>query len=99
MSDPTTDEAENVIKAWVPQAAAPLPQPRTLWVHSGPCIYCAHGPACVTCDLTQGPHWGAAGHEYPGPVCGNCSVECKRREIAADPYYSGDYVAMFGDDE
>jgi len=73
--------------------------PRKLWVHSGPCVYCAHGPACVACDLTQGPHWGAAGHDYPGPVCGRCSEECKRREIAADPYYSGDYVAMFGDDE
>jgi len=73
--------------------------PQRLWVHSGPCIYCSHGPACVACDLTQGPHWGAAGHDYPGPVCGRCSEECKRREIAADPYYSGDYVAMFGDDE
>lgn len=76
------------------------PRPR-LWMHSGPCIYCAHGPACVSCDLAEGPHWGAGspGHEYPGPVCGNCSAECKRREIAADPYYSGDYVTMFGDDE
>lgn len=92
-------QAKDVIEGWTPKATAPLPQARKLWIHSGPCIYCAHGPACVTCDLTQGPHWGAVGHEYPGPVCGNCSVECKRREIAADPYYSGDYVAMFGDDE
>ena len=91
-------EAAGVIDEWTPKAsAALLPQPRTLWVHSGPCIYCAHGPGCVTCDLTQGPHWGIEPH--PGPVCTYCSDECKRREIAADPYYSGDYVTMFGDDE
>lgn len=68
------------------------------WIHSGPCIYCTHGPACVSCDLTQGPHWGVD-RSYPGPVCSNCAEECKRREIAADPYYRGDYVEMFGDDE
>lgn len=94
-------EADAVIEEWVPKAVVPLPTPQRLWVHSGPCIYCSHGPACVTCDLTQGPYWGKgpAGHEYPGPVCSNCSAECKRMEIAADPYYSGDYTTMFGDDE
>lgn len=82
-------------------AAAVINGSTPRWAHSGPCIYCAHGPACVTCDLSKGPHWGAGspGHEYPGPVCARCAEECKRREIAADPYYSGDYFAMFGDDE
>jgi hypothetical protein len=108
VTDFTTGQAEAVIVGWTPGAAAvvegarvALPNPQRLWVHSGPCIYCPHGPACVTCDLTQGPYWGKgpAGREYPGPACGNCSAECKRLEIAADPYYSGDYVTMFGDDE
>lgn len=111
----TADQAEKVIEEWTPGpelaamveadraalpelAAALLNGSTPRWVHSGPCIYCAHGPACVTCDLTQGPHWGID-RSYPGPVCGRCSEECKRREIAADPYYSGDYVTMFGDDE
>lgn len=67
------------------------------WVHSGPCINCAHGPACVTCDPHESPYFGQG--EYPGPICRNCAEECQRGEIAADPYYSGDYVTMFGDDE
>jgi hypothetical protein len=71
------------------------PEPPPLWRHSGPCIYCPqHGPACVSCDTPtpEGPieQW---------PVCGECALEFARREIAADPYYRGDYYAMFGDDE
>lgn len=31
-------------------------------------------------------------------VCGDCRAEIARQEIAADPYYSGDNYAMFGDD-
>ncbi len=31
-------------------------------------------------------------------VCDNCRAEVQRQEIAADPYYSGDNYAMFGDD-
>jgi hypothetical protein len=96
--DVVAELAAAVIEEWVPRSVAPLPVPRKLWVHSGPCIYCSHGPGCVTCDLTKGPDWGA-GPEYPGPVCRHCSEECQRREITADPYYSGDYVTMFGDDE
>jgi len=60
--------------------------------HSGPCIYCAHGPYCTDPDCT-------AALATDGPVCGNCRERITRAEIAADPYYRGDYVEMFGDDE
>jgi hypothetical protein len=33
------------------------------------------------------------------PVCDGCRAEILRQEIAADPYYSGDYAALYGDDE
>lgn len=105
-----TGQAEAVIEGWTPGAAAAVHEARAAlpglaaavvegstprpnasdvlhWIHSGPCSFCTHGPACMSCEPKQ------------GPVCGNCSEECKRREIAADPYYRGDYFAMFGDDE
>lgn len=75
-----------------------LPEPRRLWVHSGPCIYCAHGPSCPRCDAADSPYY-AVGDDYPGPVCRACSEEIKRAEMAADPYYRGDDYAMFGDSE
>jgi hypothetical protein len=53
------------------------------------CIYCEHGPYCLTCP--PGP--------ADGPVCQACHDEIQRRVIVADPYYQGDYLAMFGDDE
>jgi hypothetical protein len=31
-------------------------------------------------------------------VCSACSRELARAQIAADPYYRGDYYALFGDD-
>ena len=49
--------------------------------HSGPCIYCEHGPYCLTCPPGV----------VEGPVCGRCREEITRSEIAADPYYSGGY--------
>ncbi|GAA0855964.1 hypothetical protein GCM10009525_88500 [Streptosporangium amethystogenes subsp. fukuiense] len=40
------------------------------------------------------------GHEGKCDTATPDSVEeSKRKEIAADPYYRGDYVTMFGDDE
>ena len=56
--------------------------------HSGPCIYCEHGPYCLTC-----PPQDAIDDD--APVCGRCREEITRSEIAADPYYSGG--AVFGD--
>lgn len=56
------------------------------------CAYCAHGPWCPTCPP---PSLDAA--EATG-MCRACTEEMRRAEIAADPYYRGDYVAMFGDD-
>lgn len=69
-------------------ARAPLPPGN--WQHSGPCVYCSHGPSCVRCETTGGPD---------GPVCRNCAEEITRAEIAADPYSRGDNYVMFGDDE
>jgi hypothetical protein len=65
--------------------------PESAWKHSGPCLYCQHGPHCMRDECERGP--------LDGPVCTECSLEIKRAEIAADPYFSGDYYAMFGDDE
>jgi hypothetical protein len=59
--------------------------------HSGPCIYCEHGPWCTDPQCTRGP--------VSGPVCGECRVIIASAEARADPYASGDYYAMFGDDE
>lgn len=65
------------------------------WPHAGPCLYCPqHGPGCATCDTPL-----PAGPIEDWPVCTTCRFELARREIAADPYYRGDYFAMFGDDE
>jgi hypothetical protein len=64
------------------------------WRHGGPCVYCPqHGPACVSCDS---PTPAAPVEDWP--VCAACSSELTRLEIAADPYYRGDYYAQFGDD-
>ncbi|HUK73041.1 MAG TPA: hypothetical protein VLW50_30530 [Streptosporangiaceae bacterium] len=60
--------------------------------HSGPCIYCAHGPYCTNSDCLPTLR-------TDGPVCGTCRERINRAEIAADPYYRGDYLEMFGDDE
>lgn len=68
------------------------------WQHSGPCIYCIHGPNCVHCDVADSPHY-STGTDCPGPVCRNCGEEIKRTEIAADPYNRSDFYAMYGDDE
>ncbi len=55
--------------------------------HNGKCIYCQHGPYCLTCPPPE---------SATGPVCGNCREEVTRSEIAADPYYRDDYSEMFG---
>lgn len=60
--------------------------------HDPRCLYCEHGPYCLTCP----PPAPIPDDAY---VCGPCHEEITRREIAADPYYEGDYVTMFGDDE
>lgn len=59
-----------------------------IWQHSGPCVYCSHGPLCVRCEISP-----------DGPVCFACAQENTRAEIAADPYFQADNYAMFGDDE
>ena len=65
------------------------------WRHTGPCIHCPqHGPHCVRCELAP-----PDGPSEQWPVCRACAEEIMRAEIAADPYYRGDYYAMFGDDE
>lgn len=63
---------------------------RTHGAHPGPCIYCEHGPYCVECPPPA---------VTDGPVCDSCRARIVSAGIAADPYYRGDYVAMFGDDE
>lgn len=64
------------------------------WRHTDPCVYCPqHGPACVSCETPL-----PAGPVEQWPVCTACRNELARAEIAADPYYRGDYEAMFGDD-
>ena len=54
------------------------------------CIYCEHGPYCPDCPPPD---------SVTGPVCGQCRVAIASAEARADPYASGDYCAMFGDDE
>lgn len=56
------------------------------------CGYCVHGPWCPVCPP---PSLDAV--ETRG-MCRACQEAVKSAEIAADPYYRGDYVAMFGDD-
>ena len=56
--------------------------------HSGPCIYCEHGPYCLACPPPA---------VVEGTVCSRCREQITRSEIAADPYYSGG--AAFGDGE
>jgi hypothetical protein len=58
--------------------------------HDPSCIYCEHGPYCMAC-----PFPGSAN----GPVCDDCHARIVTAEIQADPYYEGDYLTMFGDDE
>ena len=62
--------------------------PETDRAHDGPCIYCEHGPYCLTCPPPPVIADDA-------PVCGRCREEITRSEIAADPYYGGG--ATFGD--
>ena len=50
--------------------------------HNGPCIYCEHGPYCLACPPPD---------VADGPVCTRCREEITRSEIAADPYYRGDW--------
>lgn len=57
--------------------------------HDGPCIYCEHGPYCLTCPP---PHVIAD----DAPVCGRCREAITRSEIAADPYYGGDDAGLDG---
>ena len=56
--------------------------------HNGPCIYCEHGPYCLTCPPPPVI-------EDDAPVCSRCREGVTRSEIAADPYFSGGDV--FGD--
>jgi hypothetical protein len=67
-----------------------MPHPQPAYVHSGECTYCEHGPKCLECPPSPAPY---------GPVCGTCKTVIVSAEIQADPYYQGDYVTMFGDDE
>jgi len=69
--------------------------------HSGECIYCAHGPYCTDPDCLAGLvlPGSAATLSAEGPVCSNCHDVIIQGEIAADPYYRGDYLEMFGHDE
>ncbi|MEY9909753.1 hypothetical protein ABIA35_005996 [Catenulispora sp. MAP12-49] len=67
--------------------------------HPARCLYeCPDhhgaGPKAHTIDCVL-PSPMAAG-TY---VCDNCRADIARQEIAADPYYSGDNYALFGDDE
>lgn len=69
------------------------------------------GEAAATPDDSTAPDPVTAGHDGPciyaepeqasvsGPVCGSCKARIISAEVAADPYYKGDYYAMFGDDE
>lgn len=50
--------------------------------HDPRCLYCEHGPACLTCP----PPDVIPENAY---VCGRCREEITRAEIAADPYYQG----------
>ena len=50
------------------------------------CIYCEHGPWCLTCPPPP---------VVDGKVCGPCREAITRSEISADPYYSGG--SPFGD--
>jgi len=87
-----------VLRRWPQSDPAPAtavtgtrPSP---WPHTGPCLYCPqHGPNCASCDIKP-----PAGPIEQWPVCSACARELARAEIAADPYYRGDYYAMFGDD-
>ena len=78
---------ESLIQGSGPCASCPEPEPGPD-AHDGPCIYCEHGPYCLTCPpppvITD-----------DSPVCGRCREEITCSEIAADPYYSGG--AVFGD--
>jgi hypothetical protein len=50
--------------------------------HDARCIYCEHGPYCLTCpapDLVPDD----------AHVCGPCREAITRGEITADPYYQG----------
>ena len=55
--------------------------------HDDRCIYCEHGPYCT--DLTACPPPGAIPDD--AFVCGPCREAITRGEIAADPYYSGNW--------
>jgi hypothetical protein len=52
--------------------------------HDVRCIYCEHGPYCLACPAPD-----------PIPddahVCGPCREAITRGEIAADPWYSGNW--------
>lgn len=62
-------------------------------------------PAEPLCLYQCPDHHGVNAHTIDCPVhsdrhvCAGCSAEITRQEIAADPYYRGDYYAMYGDDE
>jgi hypothetical protein len=52
--------------------------------HDARCIYCEHGPYCPACPPPD---------SIPGDahVCASCRETITRGEIAADPYYSGNW--------
>ena len=56
--------------------------------HDQRCLYCEHGPYCLTCP----PPASIPDDAY---VCGPCREEITRSEIGADPYYRNG--AIFGD--
>lgn len=62
--------------------------PDLMTKHNARCLYCEHGPYCLTCP----PPASIPDDAY---VCGPCREEITRQEIAADPYYQSG--AVFGD--
>jgi hypothetical protein len=50
--------------------------------HCRLCIYCQHGPYCLTCEPP-------ASVPDDAHVCGPCREKITRSEISADPYYQG----------
>lgn len=51
--------------------------------HDPKCLYCAHGPYCLTCE----PPASIPDNAY---VCASCREKITQSEIAADPYYQGE---------
>ncbi len=52
--------------------------------HDPRCLYCEHGPYCLTCPPP-------AAVPDDAHVCARCREEITRQEIAADPYYRGSW--------